>query len=276
MMKYLLLLFIFCFVSCQSPSPKKIFRQKNSIKGEYIYRSEADSLFTPPPPLKNPPLIYPWEDRFAKKIPMITKEYFRCKGSTLNPPKTHTINDSISYLFDCGGSEKHSLPLQDNKEFIYPILIDLLNYIQDKTNKKVVITSGHRCPDHNSYVDPSPQNQYSKHMIGAEVSFYVQGLELQPDYIIKLLQNYFSDTPSYQNKNDFLEFQRYEKDDSHTLTKPWMNKEIFIKLFTKKEGRNFDNRHPYPYISIQVRYDKEKKERVIYTWNKAQHNFLRK
>ena len=64
--------------------------------------------------------------------------------------------------------------------------------------------------------------------------------------------------------------------DTGILTAPWYNKEIFIKLYKKKEGRNFDNRHPYPYISIQVRFDTELNERVIYSWDKAYKNYLRK
>ena len=31
-------------------------------------------------------------------------------------------------------------------------------------------------------------------------------------------------------------------------TIPWFNKEIFIKLYRKSEGRDGDNRHPYPYL----------------------------
>ena len=32
----------------------------------------------------------------------------------------------------------------------------------------------------------------------------------------------------------------------NVLIPPWYNKEILIKLFKKNEGRDLDNRHPYP------------------------------
>jgi len=35
------------------------------------------------------------------------------------------------------------------------------------------------------------------------------------------------------------------------------------------EGRNFDNRHPYPYIELQVRHDRETGKPVSYSWNGA-------
>lgn len=218
---------------------------------------------------------YPWEKGQTAHSPKITKEYFRCKGSSLNPVHTEQQKGELVRYFDCGGSEKHSLPLRNGKEFIYPILIDLLNYIQANTQKKVVITSGHRCPEHNVYVDSSVANQSSKHLIGAEVSFYVQGMEDRSEAIVKLIQEYYKTTSKYQNQKEFLEFQRYEKPDAKVSTAPWYNKEIFVKFFKKKEGRNFDNRHPYPYISIQVRYDWETQQKVVYSWDLAYKNYLR-
>jgi hypothetical protein len=50
---------------------------------------------------------------------------------------------------------------------------------------------------------------------------------------------------------------------------------VFVKIYRENEGRNFDNQHAYPYISIQVRYDREKKQRVLYSWDLATHNYLR-
>lgn len=247
-------------------------RLQNAL-GEYIYRNHNEYLFKLEPPIKSTPALYPWETHSSHHI---TKEYFRCKGSSLNPPHVVQQKGEVVRFFDCGGAEKHSLPLRNNKEFIYPILIDLLNYIQDKSGKKVVITSGHRCPEHNTYVDASTENQASKHMIGAEVSFYVKGLEDKPEKVINLIQTYYQEMPKYTGLKEFQEFKRYEKNNTNVSTLPWMNKEIFIKFFKKKEGRNFDNRHPYPYISIQLRYDMTTQEKVIYTWEKANRNFLRK
>src|SRR5688572_14981430 len=155
---YAIFLLFFLF-SCSSEEP-------NRLTGEFIYREEGEYHFNPPRSQLARRDPYPWEEGKVGKFPKITKEFFRCKGSLLNPPKPDA---------DCGG--KHSLPLIHQKENVYSILIDLLNYLQQKTQKRVVITSGHRCPQHNTYVDPSARNQTSKHLIGAEVSFYVQGLE---------------------------------------------------------------------------------------------------
>lgn len=258
-----------------SDDAKDLSSAERYQKGEYIYRKHDESFFEIPPQRLCKLGPYPWEQGRIGNNLKITKEFFRCKGSSLNPPRKDSDKGDAVVYHDCGGSDKHSLPLRDNKEFVYPILIDLLNYIQAKTQKRVVITSGHRCPDHNTYVDSSKGNLYSKHMIGAEVSFYVQGLEDRPDIVVKHIQEYYKFKPKYEGKKDFVEFQRYAKDDAGVSTQPWYNKEVFIKLFHRKEGRNFDNRHPYPYISIQVRYDFDLKEKVIYTWDKATHSYLR-
>jgi hypothetical protein len=244
-------------------------------KGEYIYRKYNESLLAIPSPEKIPPKIYPWDKEQVGNYPKITKEFFRCKGKSLNPCHIVQQNGEPQRHYDCGGVQKHSLPLQDGKEFIYSILIELTNYIQAKTGRQVIITSGHRCPEHNTYVDPSVENQCSKHMIGAEVDFYVQGMEDQPEAIITLIQMFYMETPRYIGQKDYQTFHRYEKEDTNVSTPPWYNKEVFIKLFRKKEGRNFDNRHPYPYISIQVRYDRDAKEKIIYTWEKGFRNYHR-
>lgn len=176
----------------------------------------------------------------------------------------------VENIFDCNGSESHSLPIRHNEEFVYPILIELLNEIQASTGKPVIITSGHRCPSHNHYIDASPKNQASKHQIGAEVSFYVAGLENTPDPILNAIFAFYKSNPRYTGeKKAYAEFERYEKE-TDVSTKPWFNKEIMIKLYKPNEGRNGDNRHPFPYFSLQVRYDKDTNMRVAYSWKEAQ------
>jgi len=247
-----------------------------NAKGEYIYRKHNESFFNIPPAEKMIATSYPWDKSAVGSQMTLTKEHFRCKGNSLNPCHIVQQKEETKYQYDCGGTEKHSLPLRDGKEFIYPILVDLVNYIQAATNKKVVITGGHRCPEHNTYVDPSPSNQYSKHMIGAEVSFYVQGMEEQPEKIVALIQEFYQKTPRYRGQKDYEEFKRYDKSNTDVSMQPWFNKEIFVKIFSKQEGRNFDNRHSYPYLSIQVRHDRDLNERVTYSWDKAFRNYLRK
>lgn len=274
---FIIFILILTTSACSSleESPEERMSRVNQ-KGEYIYRHHDEFLFTTKPPEKKVPEPYPWEIGNSGKYPKITKEFFRCKGSTLNP--VHVVQNKgkePERYYDCGGSQKHSLPLRDGKEFIYPILIDLMNHIQVKTGKRVVITTGHRCTEHNSYADASAENRLSKHMIGAEAAFYVQGMENNPEAIVKLIMDYYKENPKYGGQKDCQEFARYEKDNTNVKMQPWFNKEVFIKIFGKKEGRNFDNRHPYPYISIQVRYDSDLKEKVNYSWEKAFNNFMR-
>lgn len=237
--------------------------RRNNAKGEFILRSSSDKQFAIDTPAHRIRKRYPWENAYSGAHPKITKEFFRCKGNSLNPPHPDYKDPGrLANYFDCGGSQKHSLPLQGDKEFIYPILIDLLNYIQEKTECKVIITCGHRCPVHNAYVDSAPANQHSKHLIGAEVDFYVQGMEQNPQEVIHLLMQYYKEP-----------FQRLEK--TELSTQPWYNKEILIKLYKKNEGRDWDNRHPYPYICIQVRHDNALNEKVTCSLQKAFNSYKR-
>jgi hypothetical protein len=259
----LLLLFLSSCSRMEQSEKEKIRRQ--NCKAEVIYRNHNEKLYptsTPCPVLRNP---YPWESE--SNLPRITKDFFRCKGSPLNPP----LVDASGLLTDCDGGGRHGLPIIRGKEGVYPILIDLLNFLQKRTGKRVVITCGHRCPLHNAYADPSKENRVSKHQIGAEVDFYVQGMEDRPQEVVGLLMQYFQETPRYKNDKENQEFKRFEK--SELTVQPWMNKEILIKLFQKTEGRDADNRHPHPYLSIQVRYDRETAERVIYDWAKANQGY---
>ena len=253
-------------------SEKEKIRKRN-CKGETIYRNHNDVFH----PIANPQLTakntYPWEK--DSNLPKITKDFFRCKGNSQNPKVSDPENPSQEMCSDCSGGSFHGLPIIHDQEGIYPILLEQLNYIQKKTGKRVVITSGHRCPLHNSYIDPSKDNKTSKHQIGAEVDFYVQGMEDRPLEIVGLLMQYYQDTPYYQNAREYQTFTRYEKPDVHLAVLPWMNKEVYIKVLQKNEGRNLDNQHPHPYIAIQVRFDRKANERVVYDWQKANKGYSR-
>lgn len=260
-----LFLSLIILTSCSGPS-----QPKKHQSGEYVYRRSDERLAVPDAVLRPPPL-YPWEEKSRQPHPKITKEFFRCRGSGLNPLLTHAAEGhDDEFYFDCSGGARHSLPMRDGKEEIYPVLIDLLNYVQDETGHRVIITAGHRCPAHNTYANPDRINQTSKHQIGAEVTFYVEGYEETPQEIIDLLQKfYLSDC-----RDSFRLFHRWEKG-SNVAISPWYNKEIFIKLYGSNEGRDFDNDHPYPYIAIQIKYDRDRDRRVIYTWQEAQRGYCR-
>ena len=241
-----------------------------------IFRTSDASPLIPAAIESEPIPSYPWEGPKKGKISPITKEYFRCRGSDLNPPiPVLKEGKVVENLFDCRGASSHSLPIRHEKEFIYPILIELLNEIQSATGKPVIITSGHRCPTHNRYVDPEAAAMASKHQVGAEAAFYVAGLEHNPEVVLNTLFAFYRSTPRYASEGkEYTLFERYDKE-TDVSTKPWMNKEILIKLYLPHEGRNADNRHPFPYLSIQVRFDRETNMRVAYSPADAQ-NFLRR
>jgi len=249
--------------------------QRNTPKAkvEKILRSNNDSYFKSKDLQKNTLDLYPYEEETAGFF-KISKEFFRCKGNPLNPERVDTSNpDNVKVYLDCIGPNKHSLPLINGKEGVYPVLIDILNFIQRKTKKRVVITCAHRCPKHNSYADISNIAKTSKHMIGAEVDFYVQGLENSPLKIMDLIFDFYKEDSRYRGNAEYEKFIQYQKD-TDVSTPPWHNKEIFVKLYQYNEGRDFNNRHPYPYICIQVLYDRASKQKVNYSWEKAHRGYL--
>lgn len=270
-----ILLYMFAFLfsfgcsgSHQETEYQKI-REMNKVSKKISRRSE-DVLLTLAVPKEQSQSYYPWQESAHQNHPYITKEFFRCKGQASNP----SFLQGEERLFDCIGSQRHSLPLNMGKEFVYPILIDLLNFLQNKLDAKVVITCGHRCPQHNRYSDISDFNKTSKHMIGAEVDFYVEGYEKRPEKVVEALISYYSQEKFNGNKG-LQEFKRYTKPNLNVSTHPWYNQEVFIKLYKKTEGRDKDNNHSFPYLSIQVRNDLVLNESVTYTWQKAFYNYLR-
>lgn len=268
---FLLPAFFFGCSGLEQSEQEKIGKQNLTI--DYLPLKEEAELFSHPFPSHHERSPYPWEKRMIGSVRRITKEFFRCNGHPLHPPiKILQGDNHLSYHLDCGGGEQHSLPLRDGKEFIYPILIELLNWIQEKTGKKVMITSGHRCPLHQLYTDPAKRGSPSKHMIGALVTFYVEGMEHTPDKIASLLGEYFQTKETYLNKPEYLHFARNGV--SSLVIPSWNNKEVLIKVYKETEGRDFDNQHRYPYLSIEVLYDKEKEKKVLFSWHEASSGYL--
>ena len=270
MLQYLFsFLLIFIFFGCSKVEKK---RSTQKIKKEKITRLHTDKLSIKALKKTASFTNYPWQQNCKS----INKYHFRCKGDLLNPARIISTDDEKIYYHDCNGFKGHSLPIVDHEEFIYPILIDILNYIEFKTGHKIVITSGHRCPQHNSYVDSSAYNQTTKHLIGAAVDFYVEGMQECPEKVVEVIKSFYLNSPKYENNRAYQEFSRFSKlSQTNTSIMPWFNKEIFIKVLQPSEGRNFDNQHVNPYISIQVRYDFDKKEPVTYSWAKAHKGYYR-
>jgi hypothetical protein len=266
----LTLLFVLSGCSGLERSEKEKVRKQNQTL-EPIYRNRGDQFAKIISPEHTPRSPYPWETE--SHLPKITKDFFRCKGNPLNPLKTIS---STSDQRDCEGSSHHGLPILGGRENVYPALVELLNFVQKKVGRRVIITCGHRCPTHNLYADPAKANLSSKHQMGAEVDFYVQGMEDQPLEVVRLLMQYYQEHPSFKSLAQWTSFERYEKEDAKVSIAPWMNKEIFIKLYQKEEGRDFDNQHPYPYLSIQIRFDRDRGERVLFDWEKATRGFAQR
>src|SRR3990167_10951268 len=121
------ILLTLCGGSGMEKSEQEKLRRQNA-SGEFIRRNHDEYAYALKEPEQHIREKYPWEAAYTGKHAKISKEYFRCKGSSLNPPHNDRKDPSrAANYFDCGGFQKHSLPIRDDKEFIYPILIDLLN-----------------------------------------------------------------------------------------------------------------------------------------------------
>ena len=267
-LKFLGFLLILASCSRMDQSENERVRKCNEKK-ESIYRLDHERIFSEVEVREKSREKYPWEELCSGVLVKINKEYFRCKGSDINP--AIRAEGGKEEIVDFGGLDKHGLPFKDNQEFVYPVLIDLLNYIQEKSQGTVVITTGHRCPMHNRYADPSKIMQSSKHQLGAEVDFYVEGFEEKPLEVIKWIMDYYQEGQSAE----YNRFIRCQKNPENLQHPGWYNKEILLRIHEKKEGRDYDNRHPYPYITIEVRYDRIKNEPVSFDWDKAIKGYLR-
>ncbi len=277
--KTLVLSFVFLYllVSCQGlkESEYQKNRKKNTV-AECIYRMEGDEYFAIQEPQYIERQRYSWEEVYIGDIPKINKEFFRCRGDAVN--QAYVLKNKRGEperITDCVGKDRHSLPIINDKENIYPALIEILNFIQKESGRKVIITCGHRCPMHNRFSDPSNYNRTSKHMVGAEVDFYLEGLENKPEKVIELIMLYYNQTIPFAGKKAYEYFERYEKEDTNVSTYPRYNKEVFVKSFKADEGRDKDNDHSFPYISIQVRSNRDDGKRVTYTWEQAFYGFYR-
>lgn len=205
---------------------------------------------------------YSWENTLAHEYPKITKEAFRCKGSGNPKPKISRENVAI---FDCQGADKHSLPICEDRESIYPALLEILNFLQDQLKKKVVVTAGHRCYLHQTYLLGTTSGAITKYLVGAQVDFLIDGLQASSQQIIDCLQKYYQEI--FPNEKDY----HLEK----TVTGVWQNKEIFVRFFAKHEGRNEDNSHDYPYLSIELKHDRVLNKKIHVKYQQAINGYFR-
>lgn len=184
--------------------------------------------------------IYPWEPIHGS-IPRITPYFFMCKGRIDHP---HVFSPQGQVIFDCVGHVYHSMFLKEGRAFVYPILLKLLNYVQKELHAPVIITSGNRCVQHNSYISRENTNKKNKYMVGAQVDFYVYGYEEQPERVMEILQKFYV--------NQASAYSQFYSVQTGMLSPSYKNQEVAIHLFDRTERRNSDNAHSYPYLSIEV------------------------
>lgn len=238
------LLLFFLFVSCSKAEKRqeeqlKKFHQKMG----YITRLKGQRQFIFPAIKKSAAPKYHFLRVSDTGLPLITKEYFRCKGSCSSGVRY--LNSEI--IFDCDGIKSHSLPIKEGKEFIYPILIQTLNVLQERLNKRITILEAHRCPKHNRFVDASYKNSFSKHQIGAKVTFYFE--DVSCNTVLDILFQFF------EGKKQKL-FARKSG---------WANK--YINVCLHKDVN--ENEQIGEYLSLEVLFDSQTQKRIEYTYQKA-------
>jgi hypothetical protein len=254
-MKKNLLLNLLLLISCSTADERsQKQRMKNNLSCEKIYRLSSEKNYHIDSLELATRQLYPWENE--TKYPKITINTLRCRGSKDATP----IKSGDKIFEDCGGLHDHGLPYQDGEEFIYPALITLLNRVQNSFDKKVVVTSGHRCPKHHNYLVKG-QSKISRYMMGCKADFTVEGLENRPEEIIVKIMDL------YPNEK----FQKINQADGSTL---YTSKQFHLMINKEGEHSILGEKH-HPVVSVDVRYDQDKQEAIILDWDKSFHGFIR-
>ncbi len=232
----LLLLFNFLNSSCSRKNPsitsKTYNIHKNFVPNDFVIPQEL--------PQKKP--SYQWEKQHSP-LPSFTKYSFRCTGTNQE--------ENIPSYKKCLGTLQHGLPLYNGKEYIYPRLIDLLNFLQKENNEKISIIRGHLCPKVFALLDIKEQN--NKYLIGA---------------IVKI-----SSKINWEQNLPFLIKKFYEKKKEENPLQE-INNSNYPIIFTNNEFK-FIIYKPLTtnIMEIEVLYDKEKDLTINFTIEDAQ-NYL--
>ena len=233
-----------------------------------IMRSNQDVEFPLLPPWENEERLYPWDQEQGTVFSTITKENFRCKGGTHHRlRKLVGANQQVHYIEDCQGGGEHPLPLQEGKEFIYPVLIDLLNHLQKALQARVVITSGHRCPQHQLYISPKCHQAHSKHLIGYAVDFIFDRKSLDVKKTLHAMQKFYAKNNHGLEDIQFYTLHSDFSVQSHPIS--FGNQEIRVTFFPADTLIDGDNTHAEPFARIEVLYDRFRKQKVFCSWEKA-------
>lgn len=199
-------------------------------------------------------------------IPDLTAEDFRCRGDWENHPVCQWNNHEYS---DCSGGGLPQAGIDED-------LIDLLNELQRRFDKPVIVNSGYRCPQHNAYIaaelynwiddQGNPGNPYevsgrSRHMMGAAADFYIQDYEFNPQEIIDTILSIQGLTPPNPGVRIYWVNQK-KRDGSYSTGyyqyQAYSTPEWWIHPYAPEEGRDLDNRHysgVYLHIHHRVNFD---------------------
>lgn len=224
---------------------KQRVKEINEVK-EPIERLEGETSLVIAPPQGRPKVPYPWEEQYIGTLRKITKEFFRCKGSSSNPAEVVKGKEAV-YFYDC---TPHSLPIREGEEKVSPLLIDVLNFLQQKLEARVVITSAHQCPTHYKYLKKEKKSKMSRYLVGAKVDFYVEGHEKRPQEVEALINQFFKEPLKVQIKGQ-----------------EWTNREVRLLLRKRGERRNRDNQHGHPYFTLEDLT-------FSYTWDHAHKGLI--
>jgi hypothetical protein len=259
MMKISLILLTIFLNGCSTADERnQARRMKENGSSERIYRLSNQKVYVESAmeiAVKEP---YPWESGTA--FSKITVDRFRCQGSHDRKEKER---DGKIYK-DCCGLADHGLPYGDNDEYVYPVMVSLLNKVQKAFNKKVVITAGHRCPAHQAYVTLG-KSKISRYMIGAKVDFYLEGMEQDALTVVEKLKSF------YEDDKGFSEFYEVRNKDG---TRAWHNKEVIFTINTEGEHTVLLGKK-HAVVSIDVRYDRSKSEGIVLDWKRAYEGYIR-
>lgn len=208
---YLLLLLFLLAPGCRIPQKKSQYGTYAKIPPKTI----QSGLIIPESIHRRAP-DYPHINRILRRPPSITKRSLCCKGT----------GSCQNMTYDCKGIFEHGLPLRDNKEFIQPPLIAILNYIIKSSKGRLTIVEGHSCPQHHKYLNPKNSDFSSKHLIGAAVTFIPENLSEQK--LIEIINRFYKISGDYHDLSEYLTFNRSGNSIS--------NKEIRFTMNRNTEG----------------------------------------
>lgn len=186
----------------------------------------------------------------SKILKEVCEEDFRCRG---NPSiNKEMIWNNVLYE-DCQGGCLPNCGI--NTE-----LIELMNELQKKFSRQVVINSGFRCPVHNAYIaaelynwvdpegrsgNPFEVSSRSKHMMGAAADFYIKGYENDPYPIIDSIlsieglnaerRELYSQNVRQRNREGIFI-------DNYYYYRAYVTPRWWIHPYAENEGRDIDNR----------------------------------